>query len=79
MSYRQYAPTKFDGQPAAFKTIKERRALIGKRIGYDSRYSIFPQYGWVTDAYGRELEIDGSAVSVGSIEQVCVLDAQGSQ
>lgn len=77
MSYRKFAPSKFDGVPAPYKTVKERRALIGKRVGYDTTLSSFSQFGRVTDAYGKEIEIDGTAVWIGRIEQLCVLSDQG--
>jgi len=73
VSYRQYAPGQYGGIPAPFSTIKERRALIGKRVGYDRRGSIMLNRGTVTDAEGRNIKIDDSWFDKNEIEKIEVL------
>lgn len=74
--YRKYEPTKFDGEKVEFKTIAQRRALIGKRVGYDTTYSTYAHYGVVTDTNRTEICVDNSWVYVSQIEQIVVLNQQ---
>ena len=76
MNYRVYELSVFDGTRVEFKTIAQRRALIGKRVGYDMRGSCMAHYGEVTGAERGEIYIDGSPLNLGSIEQLCVLSKQ---
>lgn len=76
MRFREFALSEFDGDRVPFKTVKERKALIGKRVGFDTTQSSFSQFGRVTAAYGKEIEIDGSPVWIGWIQQLCVLTDQ---
>ena len=74
---RTYELSQFDGERVPFKTLKERKAIEGKRIGYDLRGSCMSHFGLVTAAGGRgEIEIDGILISVNSIEQIAVLSEQ---
>lgn len=74
MMFRQYELSKFNGTKVNFKTMAQRRELIGKRVGYDLRGSCMSHYGEVTGTERGEIYIDGNPVNVGSIEQLCVLD-----
>ena len=72
MTYRHYELSKMPGELVDFSTVKARRALIGKRVHYDLRGSIYMHSGTVTACYRREIEIDGNPISVRSIEQMAV-------
>lgn len=75
---RRYELSTFNGKQVPFKYIKERRALIGKRIGYDVCYSAFSQFGYIEDAtiHGFKMR-DGSDIRWRDLQQVVVLVNQG--
>lgn len=73
MSPRQFAPGEYGGTKVEFDTAAKRRALIGKRIGYDVRGSCLLHRGTVTDAARRSIEIDGNWYDVPQIEKIEVL------
>lgn len=76
--FRQFAPGEYEGTRVSVRTIKERRALLGKRIGYDERGSCMKHYGRVTAVYRTEIEIDGGSIKHYDVfEQVVVLTDQG--
>lgn len=75
---RRYELSRFNGEQVPFKYIKERRALIGKRIGYDLYSSCFSQFGYVQNATVEGFEMrDGSTIRRTDIQQVVVLVNQG--
>ena len=76
---RAYELFPYKGQRAEYKLASQRRALIGKRVGYDTRYSGMANYGTVTGADARGIEIDHSHIPTGSIQQIVVLDDQPEQ
>lgn len=57
--YRQFAPSKFDGERAELRTKAQRKALVGKRIGYDLRGSCMSHFGRVTGE-GNRYEIEAA-------------------
>lgn len=71
---RLYELSNLPGKPAPYKKMRDRRALIGKRIGYDLRGSSYAHYGTVTCVGRYEIFVDGSEVLVGSIEQLNIID-----
>lgn len=81
MSLRKFALGKYDGQRVYLPNLKraaERKALVGKRIGYDLRSSSMMHFGRVTGTIGKALEIDGSVRDLHELEQVVILNDQGS-
>ena len=76
--FRQFAPGEYEGTKVSVRYAAERRALIGKRIGYDERGSCMKHYGRVTAVIGREIEINGDRLlHYDRFEQVVVLTDQG--
>lgn len=73
---RTFAPSKFPGRRAEYKTAKQRRELIGKRVGYDLLHSCMSHYGRITAATRYEISIDGNPVNISSITQIVVLEDQ---
>jgi len=70
------------GTPAAFRTAADRKTLVGKAIAYlrscdidrSGRGYIFPQFGVVVAARGRELELDnGRSLMRGEIVELNIL------
>lgn len=70
------------GTPAPFRTVADRKALVGKAIAYlrpcdidkSGRGYFFPQFGIVAAAPGRELELDnGRSLMRGEIVELNVL------
>jgi hypothetical protein len=78
MGFRQYALSNFNGNRVSIRTISERKSLIGKAVGFDLSTSIFSQFGIVTNAKGKELEIDGSWYHINTLQQVAILNDQSS-
>lgn len=74
--FRQYAPGEYKGERVDYSTAALRRALIGKRIGFDTKQSCMLGYGRVTDASGRNIEIDHNWYYVNDITQIVVLADQ---
>lgn len=76
MMSRKFAPGEYDGERVEFATAAQRRALIGKKIGYDTRRSCMKGFGTVTDAHGRSIEINHNWYDKRDIEQIVVLSNQ---
>lgn len=76
---RKYELFPYKGTAAEYHHASERRALVGKRVGYDLCYSCVAHYGVVTGADARGIEIDHSHIPTGSIQQIVVLDDQPEQ
>lgn len=78
---RTYELSKFDGERIALSDLRKkpkRKALVGKRIGYDLRGSFMAHKGTITGEGNRyEIEIDGNMRSIAGLEQVVVLREQG--
>jgi hypothetical protein len=55
--YRRYAHEIPPGTPIPFKTAKERRALIGKKIGWNDPGWIAARTGTLTGVNGHNVEI----------------------
>lgn len=75
--FRQFAPGDYDGKQVGFKTAAERKALIGKRIGFDLRGSCMKHYGTVIAVHGREIELENSIIDCSQFEQIVILHDQG--
>ena len=74
MIFRAYEPSVLPGRKVPIARIADRRALIGKFVHYDIRGSVYARAGRVTGATRYEIEIDGSPIAVGSVEQMTVED-----
>ena len=59
MIHRKYEPEKTVGVPVSVSTMKQRRALIGKRIEWNSGGFIMKRAGTVTAVEGKNMLVDG--------------------
>ena len=74
MIFRTYELSNLPGVPAPYRTVKDRRALVGKRIAYDIRGSSYAHHGVVTGWGTREIEVSGSWINTSQIEQLNVVE-----
>lgn len=74
--FRKFAPGEYSGTKVSIRTVAERRAIVGKRVGFDVLGSCMKHYGTVTAALPNEIEINGRPHSKDEIEQIVVLDGQ---
>jgi hypothetical protein len=59
MNFRRYVPEETIGAPAPVSTMKQRRALIGKRIEWNTGGFVMKRSGTVTAVEGKNMLIDG--------------------
>lgn len=75
-----------DGDNVAPRTSAQAKALIGKRIRYlrgvdidkSGRNYFFPRVAQVTDAHGRNMEVDGVFYSLASFVEVQIVGEESA-
>lgn len=74
--------TLLEGVHANFRTMADRKSLVGKEICYlrgtdidqSGRGYIFPRYGIVEKVYGRNMEMDnGTIIAASDLVEIVLL------
>lgn len=73
---RQYEPEPIiGGTPISVRTVKQRGALIGKRIAWRSMGWPRVYYGTVEEVQGRNIKVDGDWKWAPDMSDVHVMEA----